>query len=384
MKVAYFDNSATTFPKPEEVYTFMDKFYRENGVNVGRGQHRLASKASYLVEETRVLLQELLHCKNKGVIFTATATEGINLVLNGIEWRDNINVYISPFEHNSITRTLYQLEKKYKINIKTLAFDKERLEYDLEKIENDFLEINPSITIISHCSNVFGIVAPVEEITKKSKVYNSLNIIDMCQTAGLIDLNVGSENIDAIIFAGHKTLYGPLGVSGVIVKKDLSLKPLIYGGTGIDSANQEMPEGFPERYEAGSHNILAISGLNSALKWIRERGIENIHKKEKEIFTKLVKTLKSYPNIEIIGYKEQEKQVGVISCKFKGYSADEIGQVLSDMNIAVRTGLHCSPSAHKFFNTFPTGTVRFSISYFTNNEDLEKLDQALKYIEENS
>ena len=112
MKVAYFDNSATTFPKPEEVYTFMDRFYRENGVNVGRGQHRLASKASSLVDETRRLLQELLHCKNKGVIFTATATEGINLLLNGIEWRDGMNIYISPFEHNSVTRTLHQLQKR--------------------------------------------------------------------------------------------------------------------------------------------------------------------------------------------------------------------------------------------------------------------------------
>lgn len=384
MKIAYFDNSATTFPKPEEVYTFMDKFYRETGVNVGRGQHRLASKASFLVDETRELLQELLHCKNKGVIFTATATEGINLLLNGVEWKDGMNIYISPFEHNSVTRTLHQLQKKYKLNVKTLFFNKENLEYDLEVIEKDFEKFNPNIVIMSHCSNVFGIVAPVEEITKRSKVYNSINIVDMCQTAGLIDLNVGNENIDAVIFAGHKTLYGPLGVSGVIVKKALALKPLIYGGTGVDSANQDMPDTFPERYEAGSHNILAISGLNSALKWIKKIGIENIHSKEKEIFTKLVKILSSYSNIEVIGYKEKEKQVGVISCRFEGYSADEIGQVLSDMDIAVRTGLHCSPSAHEFFETFPAGTVRFSIGYFTSDEDLERLNSALKYIEENS
>lgn len=384
MKVAYFDNSATTFPKPEQVYTFMDKFYRENGVNVGRGQHKLASKASFLVDETRKLLQELLHCENKGVIFTATATEGLNLLLNGIEWKDNMNVYISPFEHNSVTRTLNHLKIKYKINIHYLPFDKEKLEYNLLKTEEIFKEIKPDILVCSHSSNVFGILAPVEELTKKSKKYGSLNIIDMCQTAGLIELNVGNENIDAIIFAGHKTLYGPLGISGIILKKKLKLKPLVYGGTGIDSANLDMPDIFPDRYEAGSHNILSISGLNAALNWIKEIGIENIHKKEKIIFYKLIELLKEHKNIEIIGYKKIEKQVGVVSCKFKGYSPDEIGQVLSDMDIAVRTGLHCSPSAHKFFNTYPSGTVRLSISYFTSDEDLKKLKQALTYIEENS
>lgn len=384
MKIVYFDNSATTYPKPEEVYTFMDKFYRENGVNVGRGQHQLASKANFLVEETRELLKELLHCKNKGVVFTATATEGINLLLNGVQWKDGMNIYISPFEHNSVTRTLHQLQKKYKLNIKFLDFDRESLEYDLKKIEKHFSEIEPDVVLVSHCSNVFGIIAPIEEIVNLSKKYRALNIVDMCQTAGLLDLDVGNENIDAIIFAGHKTLYGPLGVSGVIMKKDLEITPLIFGGTGIDSANQEMPKGFPEKYEAGSHNILSISGLNSALKWIKKIGIEEIHKKERKVFLKLIKILSSYSNIEIIGYKERERQVGVVSCIFKNYSADEIGYVLSEMGVAVRTGLHCSPLAHKFFNTFPAGTVRFSIGYFTSDEDLEKLESALKYIEENS
>lgn len=384
MKIAYFDNSATTFPKPEQVYSFMDSFYRENGVNVGRGQHKLASKANYLVEETRELLKKLLHCENKEVIFTNTATEGLNLLLNGVELENDINIYISPFEHNSVTRTLHNLEKKYRLNIEILDFNRELCEYDLEKIYQNFEKKPPKYIIISHCSNVFGIVAPIEEITRESKKYKAFNIIDMCQTAGLIETNVGNENIDAVVFAGHKTLYGPFGVSGVILKKGIELKPLIFGGTGVDSANQDMPNNLPARYEAGSQNILAISGLNSALKWIRDIGIKSIYAKEESIFKKLIKILEKYKNIELIGYKEQEKQVGVVSCRFKNYSADEIGQVLSDMDIAVRTGLHCSPYAHKFFNTYPAGTVRFSIGYFTEDEDLEQLDKVLDYIEKNS
>ena len=382
--VAYFDNSATTFPKPEEVYSFMDKFYRENGVNVGRGQHKLASKASFLVDETRKLLLEILHCKNKGVVFTSTATEGINLVLQGREWKENSIVYISPFEHNAVTRTLFHLKDRYGLKIKTLAFNKEKIEYDLEQIKADFKEENPDVIICSHSSNVFGIVAPVEKIVEESKKYGAFNFIDMCQTAGLIDLNVGNENIDAVVFAGHKTLYGPLGVSGVVMKKDIDLKPLIYGGTGVESANQNMPDIFPIKYEGGSHNILAISGLNASLKWLKNIGIENIYKREKEIFNKLISLLKTYENIEIVGYREVKEQVGVVSCIFKGYAPDEIGQVLSDMDIAVRTGLHCSPYAHEFFGTFPAGTVRLSISYFTTDDELNKLKVALDYIRENS
>lgn len=382
--VAYFDNSATTFPKPEEVYSFMDKFYRENGVNVGRGQHKLASKASFLVDETRKLLLEILHCKNKGVVFTSTATEGINLVLQGREWKENSIVYISPFEHNAVTRTLFHLKDRYSLKIKRLAFNREKIEYDLEQIKVDFKEENPDVVICSHSSNVFGIVAPVEKIVEESKKYGAFNFIDMCQTAGLIDLNVGNENIDAVVFAGHKTLYGPLGVSGVVMKKDIDLKPLIYGGTGVESANQNMPDIFPIKYEGGSHNILAISGLNASLKWLKNIGIENIYKKEKEIFNKLISLLKNYENIEIVGYREAEEQVGVVSCVFKGYAPDEIGQVLSDMDIAVRTGLHCSPYAHEFFGTFPAGTVRLSVSYFTTDDELDKLKVALDYIRENS
>lgn len=382
--VAYFDNSATTFPKPEEVYSFMDKFYRENGVNVGRGQHKLASKASFLVDETRKLLLEILHCKNKGVVFTSTATEGINLVLQGREWKENSIVYISPFEHNAVTRTLFHLKDRYSLKIKRLAFNREKIEYDLEQIKADFKEENPDVVICSHSSNVFGIVAPVEKIVEESKKYGAFNFIDMCQTAGLIDLNVGNENIDAIVFAGHKTLYGPLGVSGVVMKKDIDLKSLIYGGTGVESANQNMPDIFPIKYEGGSHNILAISGLNTSLKWLKNIGIENIYKKEKEIFNKLISLLKTYENIEIVGYREAKEQVGVVSCVFKGYAPDEIGQVLSDMDIAVRTGLHCSPYAHEFFGTFPAGTVRLSVSYFTTDDELNKLKVALDYIRENS
>lgn len=380
-KIIYFDNAATTYPKPEEVYSFMDTFYRECGVNVGRGQHKLAAKANALMEETRILLLELFHCSNKNVIFTNTATEAINLVLNGLDIPTNANVYISPFEHNAVTRTLHHLKKKINFNIEILSVDKNDLSYNINEIINQFGQTPPFCCIVSHASNVCGAVAPIDKIFASSKKYNAINIVDMCQTAGLIDTNLSSDNYDYAVFEGHKTLYGPMGIGGVIAKSSINIHPLIYGGTGIESANQDMPNLVPVKYEAGSYNILAISGLNASLKWLKGIGIKNIYAKEQQLTRKIIDIIEKYENITII---KPTDMIGVVSCVFDNYSSDNIGQVLNDKNIAVRTGLHCAPYAHKFLKTFPAGTVRFSISYFNDDEDLQMLENALRYIEKNS
>jgi cysteine desulfurase family protein len=383
-RIAYFDNAATTFPKPDEVYVFMDKFYRECGVNVGRGQHKLASKASSLVLETRTLLLDLFHCQNRKVVFTHTATEALNIILQGLSLKDDFNVYLSPFEHNAVTRVISHLGDTKKLNALTLAFNKADYKYDLEKIRYQFIDKKPNLVIISHASNVCGAVAPIREICELSKRYGAINVVDMCQTAGLIDTDLSSIDIDFSVFAGHKTLYGPLGIAGFICGDGVKLDPLMYGGTGIDSASQSLPETFPERYEVASPNIAAISGLNAALKWIQALGIDNIYQVEKRNHQRLVQTLRQYKNIKIISPDESENSIGVVSCLFDGYSSDNIGQVFSEQDIAVRTGLHCAPYAHKFLGTFPSGTVRFSVGYFNTSRDFEVLNDALVYIYENS
>lgn len=380
-EIAYFDNAATTFPKPEEVYSFMDTFYRRCGVNVGRGQHKLASEASALMEETRELLLNLFHCQNKKVIFTSTATEAINIILQGIDIPSNACVYVSTFEHNAVTRTLNYLQKSKSFKIKQLDVDNNTLLYNLDNINAQFENQKPYCVIVSHASNVCGTIAPIEKIFAMAKKYNAITIADMCQTAGLVDTNLSSDIFDYAVFEGHKTLYGPMGVGGFIASASTNLPPLIYGGTGVESANQDMPDEIPIKYEAGSHNILAISGLNASLKWINSVGIEAIIAKETENKNKLLEILNDYDNIKIITSTDG---IGVVSCVFDGYSSDNIGQVLSDYNIATRTGLHCSPEAHKFLGTFPAGTVRFSVGYFNSDDDFDKLREALDYIEENS
>ena len=378
--VAYFDNAATTFPKPEEVYTFMDEFYRNCGVNIGRGQHILAAKANSLSDETRELLLTLFHCSNnKQVIFTPTATEAINLVLNGIKIPNGVTVYISPFEHNAVTRTLHYLQKSYSFVIEQLSVDKDDLSYNLDEISKQFSKNKPFLVIVSHASNVCGAVAPVEAIFTEAKQFNAITLVDMCQTAGLIDTNLSSDIYDYAVFEGHKTLYGPMGIGGVITKMSLNLPPLIYGGTGLESANQDMPNSIPEKYEAGSHNISAIAGLNASLKWILKTGISSIASKETNQCERLISCLREFDNIKVI---LPRNHIGVISCIFDNYSSDNIGQVLSQNDIAVRSGLHCAPYAHKFLSTFPSGTVRFSVSCFNSDNDFDMLFRTLSLIEE--
>ena len=384
-RTAYFDNAATTFPKPKEVYQFMDSSYRGYGVNVGRGQHKLAAQAAAMVAETRSLILELNHCPNKTVVFTPTATEALNVILNSVIKKNKMNVYISPFEHNAVVRVINHLQQIYDISIYTLAFDKTMLAYDIEKIKCQFVDEKPNAVIVSHASNVNGILAPVAEICALAKTHSSITIIDMCQTMGLINIDLNNDNIDFTVFSAHKTLYGSMGLGGFICIPNAKLDPLIYGGTGIDSSNPNLPDTIPERYEVGTQNLPAIAGLNAALKWMRNIGIENIYKKEQENRRRLIEILVKYDNIKIVFCPQDEKQaIGVVSCIFAGYGSDNIGQVLSDKDIAVRTGLHCAPNAHQFMGTFPAGTVRFSVSYFNTDEEFKQLKEALNYIHENS
>ncbi|MBR1747590.1 MAG: aminotransferase class V-fold PLP-dependent enzyme [Clostridia bacterium] len=378
----YFDNAATTFPKPNEVYEYMDSFYRQYGVNVGRGQFKESSIAYAMMQETRQLLLDLFHVRYPyEVVFTPSATQALNTIINSITFKTGDVVYITPFEHNAVLRTLYAKQKENGFGINILPIEEKTLQIDIEKTRILFEKSIPNYCFLTHASNSFGCVLQVEEICKLAKSYGAVNIIDMAQTAGLVDISLNNSNIDYAVFAGHKTLYGPFGIAGIITKNAKDLKPFLIGGTGFDSKNMEMPEQIPLKFEAGSANIQAIAGLNAALKWIKVIGINNIRAKEKETTQKLLDVIKNHSNISIVRGEIEDNNIGVISCVFAGYSSDNIGQVLSEKGIAVRTGLHCAPKGHEVLKTSPDGTVRFSISYFTSDRDIQALETVLDYIE---
>lgn len=380
--MAYFDNAATTYPKPECVYAHMDSFYRKSGGNVGRGNYGLAQTAGSLVADTRNKIQEMLHCTTKQVVFVPTATIALNIILQGLIEKGKRNIYISPFEHNAVTRTLHHFVEKNLVNVTELVV-RYNLEYDIEKIRYQFDEMKPELVIVSHASNVIGLIAPVEEIFSIAKKYGAVTLVDMAQTAGLVDCNVGLDIFDFAVFAGHKTMYGPTGISGFVMKQDIDLPATIFGGTGYESANQDMPRSLPEKFEVGTLNIAGVAGLNAAIEWIFQHTIEKMYIVECEKRKQLVNLLDSYDFIKIIGNEKNGKYVGIVSCIMEGVSSDSAGSILNEQGIAVRAGLQCAPLAHKFLGTYPAGTIRFSVGHFTSEKDFEELKQVLDYIEEN-
>jgi len=379
----YLDNAATSFPKPEVVYQFADKFYRDWGANASRGQYRMAAEATKLIEETRSQLLTLYQCNNNQVLFTSSATEALNKILLGLAISDESSIYISPFEHNAVTRVVHAIGRSKKINIKLLPFDKKTLLFDREQATSYFENLRPDLVIVTHASNVCGAVLPLEEIFTCAKQYGAITVADMSQTFGLLDCHLSSNDIDYAVFAGHKSLLAPFGVGGIICKEDAQLSPITFGGTGHNSLEQGVPESLRDRIEVGSHNIYALAGLNAALNWITGQGLMRLRSLEQERTAILLNILRSYENIEIVADNAPCERIGVVSALFDNYSPDEIGRLLGDKGVAVRTGLHCSPYAHDFLGTSPNGTVRFSISCLTANEDFSVLKNALNFIRDN-
>lgn len=378
--MAYFDNAATTFPKPDCVYDYMNEFYKASGGSVGRGNYGIAQNSAALVSDTRKKIQNLLHCPAKQVVFTPTATIALNIIIQGLLKSGLRSVYISPFEHNAVTRTLHHYEEKGDIKVSQLHVNND-LTYDLERIRYQFDDNKPDLVIVSHVSNVIGLVAPIEEIFKLAKDYNAYTVADMSQSAGLIDTNVGLSVFDFAVFAGHKTMYGPTGISGFVMKPEIVLESILFGGTGFESANQDMPSSVPERFEMGTSNIVGIAGLNAALQWLEKQSLDLVWKRERNHRKILLEILQRYDFIKIIGCNDSARFAGIVSCVIDGISSDSAAGIFNKLGISVRTGLHCAPLAHKFLETFPAGTIRFSVGFFTTDEDFEKLEKALDEIE---
>lgn len=377
--MAYFNNAATTYPKPAAVYEAMDKFYRQNAGSMGRGGNS-EKTGSEIVAETRMMLKELLHAPNYEVIFTPTATLALNMIIQGLLKKTIKNVYITPFEHNAVTRVLHAY--KDRINVQVLAVNSD-CSFDMERIRYQFAACPPDMVIMSHASNVIGLITPVAEVFSLAKTYHAVTVVDMAQTAGLVDLDIVEAKCDFAVFAGHKTLYGPTGVSGFLLNPAVDLPTVLYGGTGVDSANQDMPDDLPGKYEMGTPNMMAVVGLHAALLEIKKITIAGRHRHERENREHLLKILKEYDFLKLVGINDSQNYVGVVSFVIDGISSDSATQLFNRLAIELRTGLQCAPLAHKFLGTYPAGTIRVSVGAYNNSEDFRNLRAALDYIEDN-
>lgn len=370
----YLDNAATTYPKPEEVYLALDKANR-NAFNTGRGSYKVARESSIIKEEVRKKILKLNNITNGTVIYTNSATNALNDLIFGIDFKDGDNIYISPFEHNSIIRPLEELKNRVKVKIIILPFDKDTWLPDVEKIENLFAINKPKAILLSHISNVTGYILPYNTIFELSSKYNSINILDSSQGYGVVSIpNI--NNISYIVFAGHKSLYASFGIAGFIKLKDDKLKTNIFGGTGSDTMNPQMPKSIPDGYEAGSPNIVAISGLSASIDWLNK---QDIYYHEKELTDYLINKLKHIKGIKLFLPNNYENIFGVISFAIENYSSEDIGKILDDeFNICVRTGYHCSPLVHEFIDSIQfNGTVRIGLSKFNTKQEIDELISAL-------
>ncbi|MGL4450098.1 MAG: aminotransferase class V-fold PLP-dependent enzyme [Sarcina sp.] len=376
--IIYLDNAATTFPKPEKVYEIVDYINRNLAVNSGRGSYSLSRKASVVITETREAIAGLLGVQNPNkVIFTASATVAINQILNGIDFGNVNNVYVSPFEHNAIMRTIHQLKKKNGFKINIIPFNPETLELDEKKLKIMVANEPADMILMSHVSNVTGLILPINEIVKISKNESTVILIDASQSAGLVPTNF--SEYDFLVFAGHKTLYGPFGIAGFVKNTNIKLKTVLVGGTGSDSTNLEMPDEMPYKYESGSYNIQAIAGVGESTKWIKSNGIDRIFEKKKNLTKLLVKELQEIEEVKLYIPKDEEKHVGIVSLTIEGFDSTEFADILDDeFNIAVRAGHHCAPMVGKFLGgQAEEGVLRISLGYFNTEKDIIAVKDAI-------
>lgn len=372
----YLDNAATTFPKPEAVYLAMDKANREYAVNAGRGSYRAAREATRIITETKQQLRNLIRADiNAAVVFTPSITIALNQIINGLEMRNNAVIYVSPYEHNAVARTVHKIANERNLLVKELPINEEDLSIDLEKMKYEFAKDRPEFVFATHVSNVTGYVLPVEEIFSEAKKYDAITVLDSAQSLGLIDISVSSIKVDIIAFAGHKTLYGPLGIGGFINVSGVPLSTFITGGTGSDSLNLDMPTGAESHYEAASSNIVAIYGLNAAL---NEVDTKQARKREQELTDILTSELSKNSRVKMF-IPEKKKHTGIVSFVFEGMDSNDVGQILDeDFDIAVRTGYHCAPFIHKYLkDEVSLGTIRVGIGRYNTEKEIYKLVEAL-------
>ena len=387
-QVVYMDNAATTYPKPECVYEVMDFANRCQAVNAGRGSYRLAQMA---VEKIDLLRREILNFINgeedAEVVLAPSATISFNQLVGGIMLTKRDRVYVSPFEHNAVMRTLWMHQQKCGFIIEELPLNVDSLEIDLEKMEYQFRENPPTYVFLSHISNVTGYLLPVEDIFAKAKEVTdgqAVVVLDAAQSFGLIEIDLKKTAFDAVVFAGHKTLYGPFGVAGFVKRKSFQLVPYLAGGTGSNSLEMRMPEETPVGLEPGSPNLPAIVGLYSSMCYLKKVTQEKVAEHERRLTEKLIEKLEAIPSVRVYKVKDKSRRMGIVSFVVEGFHSGDVGAILDeDYGIAVRTGYHCAPLIHKYLgDEVYGGTVRVSVGWFNDEEDVEKVVECVREIVE--
>lgn len=376
-KAIYFDNAATSFPKPPEVLRVLAELPAAIALSPGRAAHRYSLAAGREIFAARELLAAFFGCRDASrLIFTANVTAALNLAVFGL-LRPGDHVITSGLEHNSMMRPLRHLEARGVIELSLLPASAAG-ETDPDEILR-LRRPNTRLLAINHASNVCGAIAPIAEIAARKGEARLL--VDAAQTAGHLPIDVAASGIDLLAFTGHKGLWGPPGTGGLVIAPDLELQPLYFGGTGSGSERELQPDFAPDRYEAGTPNTLGIAALAAGVRFINEIGLERIAAHENRLCRRLLAGLAQLPGVTLHGPPAAEPRCPVISLSLAGRQVSDLALRLDrEFAIMARAGLHCSPAAHRTLGTFPQGTLRLSPGWFTTEAEVEDCLAALTEI----
>ena len=375
----YFDNAATTFPKPVLIYDAVNDYMRNIGVGAGRSAHSQAVAASRTMFGARERIAAVFGVRDASrLVFTASATESLNLALLG-SVKPGDRIVVSSMEHNSVMRPLRFLQNERRAKVEIIPCNQQGA-FDLSLWES-VLQKRPENVVVNHGSNIIGSIAPLKEIGALCRKYGARFIVDAAQTAGLIPIDVEAANIDFLAFSGHKNLYGLQGTGGLYIREGCDPQPLMFGGTGSRSESDEQPQFMPDRYESGTQNMPGIASLAAGAEFVNKSGIAAIFDHGSKLAVALLNGLCSISRIHIYGPRTPETMLPTVSLAVEGLDNAAVAQRLNDeFSIAVRVGLHCAPVAHRSIGTFPNGTIRISLGYFNTEEECGALIAALKKI----
>lgn len=373
----YFDNAATSWPKPDAVYKAAENQMRNFCGNPGRSGHTRTLEADRLIYRARETLAGQFNISDPArIVFTLNATDALNIAMKGF-LQSGDHVLYTAMEHNSVLRPLYHLQQDHLITATTIPCNSEGYP-NLDFLENSY-QANTRLLVINHASNVTGTIAPLQNMINSAHNHGVIVLVDAAQTAGTIAIDVTAAGIDMLAFTGHKGLLGPTGTGGLYVRPGLDLKPLREGGTGSQSESALHPESMPERLEAGTLNSAGLAGLLEGVLFIKQQGITAIREHEMNIRARLYEQLQAIKGVKLYGPVDAEQASNIVSFTMDNTDCGEIGYILeNNYSVLCRTGLHCAPLAHRAIDTFPAGTIRLSPGYFTNHHDIDYLVEKIK------
>jgi cysteine desulfurase/selenocysteine lyase len=377
-KKIYFDNAATSWPKPPGVAGAMAHFLKEVGANPGRSGHCASVEAARIVFSARQAITDLFRAPDPlKVVFCANVTEALNLVLYGM-LRPGDHVITSSMEHNSMMRPLRHLASQG-VELTVLPCTPEGL-LEAQQIE-EAIRPNTVLLALNHGSNVAGTLLPIPQAGEIARRHDLLLLVDTAQTAGAVPIDMQADQIDLLAFTGHKSLYGPMGTGGLVIGERVDpdrLRPLKRGGTGSRSEKEEQPDFLPDKLESGTPNAVGLAGLAAALDWLSGCRVESIRAHEVTLAQALIDGLKGLTGVQVYGTGDAELQTATVSFNIAGLQPSEVGlRMDEECGILCRVGLHCAPAAHKTLGTFPIGTVRFGLGAFNTLKEVEETVQAV-------